>query len=51
MFQNLPDTCDLTSTGDDTPRYFIDTKLDAGTDDADWWLDLGAVDVPVQMAG
>jgi hypothetical protein len=30
---------------DTSPRFFLDDAFDAGTD-ADWWLDLGCVDLP-----
>ena len=28
------------------PRFFLDGALDASPDAGDWWLDLGAVDLP-----
>lgn len=31
------------------PRFFLDDAYDAGTD-ADWWLDLGRVDIPAPPA-
>jgi hypothetical protein len=31
-------------TPDDTLRFFLDDALDST--DADWWLDLGRVDLP-----
>ncbi len=28
------------------PHFFLDTAYDASSDDGDWWLDLGGVDLP-----
>lgn len=32
------------------PRFFLDGTIDASPDDGDWWLDLGAVDLPGGLA-
>jgi hypothetical protein len=34
---------------DSRPRFFLDDAYDANTD-GDWWLDLGAVDLPTAPA-
>lgn len=32
------------------PRFFLDAAIDANPDDGDWWLDIGAVDLPGSLA-
>lgn len=39
------DTAQPTHADDCRPRFFVDDTYDAGTD-ADWWLDIGLVDLP-----
>lgn len=32
------------------PRFFLDAAIDANPDDGDWWLDIGAIDLPGSLA-
>ena len=46
MIPTAPDDHMQHNTADDAgPRFFLDDVYDAGID-ADWWLDLGCVDLP-----
>jgi hypothetical protein len=49
MIPNTPADHSPTTGTDVQPRYFLDDAFDAGTD-ADWWLDLGRVDLPASPA-
>ena len=43
------DSTPHTTADDGRPRFFLDDAYDADTD-ADWWLDLGRVDLPTAPA-
>jgi hypothetical protein len=43
------DHTQLNSADDSRPRFFLDASFDANAD-GDWWLDLGAVDLPAAPA-
>lgn len=47
---NQTDHTQLSAADDTRPRYFLDDTFDAGCADGDWWLDLGAVDLPIASA-
>lgn len=49
MIPTLPTSACPQPAADDTrPRFFLDDAFDAAAD-SDWWLDLGAVDLPVAL--
>ncbi len=46
MIPTIPSDAFQPAPTDDTrPRFFLDDAFDASAD-GDWWLDLGAVDLP-----
>ena len=46
MIPTVPtDQTQLNTADDSRPRFFLDDAFDANID-ADWWLDLGRVDLP-----
>lgn len=49
MLTNTPADHTQPAGTDVQSRYFLDEAFDAGTD-ADWWLDLGRVDLPAVPA-
>ena len=50
MIPTVPNDHTQFDTADDSrPRFFLDDTYDDGTD-ADWWLDLGRVDLPTAPA-
>jgi hypothetical protein len=44
-----PDQLPAPAADDVRPRFFLDDAFDSDTD-ADWWLDLGRVDLPAVPA-
>ena len=45
MFPWIPADQIRTTPADEPPRFFLDDTYDSSVD-ADWWLDLGRVDLP-----
>ncbi|HEY1189738.1 MAG TPA: hypothetical protein VGE74_18970 [Gemmata sp.] len=42
----LPELTQPAQLDAQAPRFFLDAAIDANPDDGDWWLDIGAIDLP-----
>ena len=46
----LPEPAQSAQADVTVPRFFLDNVIDANPDDGDWWLDIGAIDLPGSLS-